>query len=254
MKRSHRFLVIAGAAGLLAFLTGLLLAPAVFETPQFVSSIGAASQPVVVPDVVGMTRQDAQREVEDATLVLAGQWSEYGGFETMGLVIRQDPPAGALTPRGSSVSIFWNIGPLYRPYHPDSLVGLSAVAAEEKIADWQLYSIGRSWVPDPSVPEGYVIGVSPRQYDSLMVTVPVRLLVSTGWEGVPRLVGMTLVEAGASAAAAGLVLTVAEERVTGDVLQDGMIIEQTEEPGTGCSDGDTVHVVVGRMDDAWGTW
>jgi beta-lactam-binding protein with PASTA domain len=254
LNHSLRFLIIAGGAAVLAFATGALVAPGLFETPRFVSSIGAASQPVVVPDVVGMTRQDAQREIEDATLVLAGQWSEYGSFETMGLVIRQDPPSGALTPRGASVSIFWNIGPLYRPFHPDSLIGMTAVAAEEKIADWQLYSIGRSWVPDPTVPEGSVIGVCPRQYDSLIVRVPVRLLVSTGWEGIPRLVGMTLVEAGAIAAASDLTLTVSEERLTGDVLQDGTVIEQLEEPGSACSPGDTIHVVVGRVDTGWGTW
>jgi eukaryotic-like serine/threonine-protein kinase len=254
LNRLLRFLIVAGGAAVLAFATGALVAPSVFETPRFVSSIGAASQPVVVPDVIGMTRQDAQREVEEATLVLAGQWSEYGTFETMGLVIRQDPPPGALTPRGSSVSIFWNIGPLYRPFHPDSLIGLTAVEAEEKIADWQLYSIGRSWVPDPTVPEGSVIGVCPRQYDSLMVTVPVRLLVSTGWEGMPRLVGLTYVEAGAIAAMNDLVLTISEERVTSDVLQDGIVLEQLEEPGAASSPGDTIHVVVGRMDTEWGIW
>jgi len=254
LNRAVRFLIIAAGGSLIAFATGALLAPAVFETPRFVSSIGAAAQPVVVPDVVGMTRQDAQREVEGATLVLAGQWSEYGPFETMGLVIRQDPPAGALIPRGSSVSIFWNIGPLYRPFHPDSLLGMTAVEAEEKIADWQLYSIGRSWVPDPRVPEGSVVAVCPRQFDSLMVRVPVRLLVSTGWQGMPMLEGLTLAEAAAVVAVDDLVLAVGEERTVTDVMQDGIILEQLEPAGSDASRGDTVHVVVGRQETGWGTW
>lgn len=65
---------------------------------------------------------------------------------------------------------------------------------------------------------------------------------------------MTLVEAGAIAAASDLTLTVSEERLTGDVLQDGIVIEQIEEPGSGSSPGDTIHVVVGRLDTGWGTW
>jgi serine/threonine-protein kinase len=253
VKPLFRYLILALSGALLAFLTGLVLAPTIFETPRFISSIGAASTPVTVPDVIGMTRQDAQREIESADLVLAGQWSEYGPMETMGSVIRQDPPPGAMTPRGAPVSIFWNIGPLYRQYYPDSLIGMSAVDAEEKIADWQLYSIGRSWVPDPSVPEGMVIAVCPRQYDSLTVTTPVRLLVSTGWEGVPRFVGMTLSEAQESAENCGLIAVV-QERTTGDILQDGRVIQQTLPAGTACSPGDTVVIVVGRVDSQWGNW
>jgi eukaryotic-like serine/threonine-protein kinase len=248
-----RYLILAVSGAVLAYLAGLLLAPTIFETPRFISSIGAASAPVTVPDVIGLSRQDAQREIESASLVLSGQWSEYGPMESMGTVIRQDPPPGAMTPRGAPVSIFWNIGPLYRQYYPDSLIGMSAVDAEEKIADWQLYSIGRSWVPHPTVPEGVVIGVCPRQYDSLSVTTPVRLLVSTGWDGVPRFVGMNLREALEAAEYSGLV-TVVEERTTGDILQDGVIIQQSYPAGMRFAPGDSIVLIVGRIDDEWGTW
>jgi len=254
VNRYVRFAVIAGAAAGISFAVGSLVAPSVFETPRFISSIGAVSTPVSVPDVTGMTRQDAQREIESATLVLAGQWSEYGPFETMGQVIHQDPPPGALTPRGAPVSIFWNIGPLYRPYYPDSLTGLSAVEAEEKIADWQLYSIGRSWIPHPLVPEGVVIAVCPRQYDSLTVRTPVRLLVSTGWSGVPRLTGLSLTDAMALTEASRLVLIVSEERITGDLTEDGRIVEQFTSAGSPFSAGDTIEVAVSILDTEWGQW
>ncbi|MFO8183250.1 MAG: PASTA domain-containing protein [Candidatus Aegiribacteria sp.] len=253
MRPALRYGILALTSALLAFLAGILLAPSIFETPRFISSIGAASAPVTVPDVIGLSRQDAQREIESSDLVLAGQWSEYGPMESMGTVIRQDPPPGAMTPRGAPVSIFWNIGPLYRQYFPDSLPGLSAVEAEEKIADWQLYSIGRSWVPHPSVPEGLVIGVSPRQYDSLAVTTPVRLLVSTGWDGVPRFVGLSLSRALETADNSSLV-TVVEERATGDIQEKGMVIEQSLPTGSRFSPGDSIVLVVGRISDDWGTW
>lgn len=253
MKPALRYGILALASALLAFLAGMLLAPSIFDTPRFISSIGAASAPVTVPDVTGLSRQDAQREIESSDLVLAGQWSDYGPMESMGTVIRQDPPPGAMTPRGAPVSIFWNIGPLYRQYFPDSLPGLSAVEAEEKIADWQLYSIGRSWAPHPFVPEGMVIAVSPRQYDSLAVTTPVRLLVSTGWEGVPRFVGLSLGSALETADNISLVAVV-EERTTGDIQEKGMVIEQSLSTGASFAPGDSIVLVVGRVSDDWGTW
>jgi beta-lactam-binding protein with PASTA domain len=253
VRSALRFGILALSGAVLAFLAGTLLAPSIFETPRFISSIGAASVPVTVPDVIGLSRQDAQREVESASLVLAGQWSEYGPMESMGSVIRQDPPPGAMTPRGAPVSIFWNIGPLYRQYYPDSLIGMSAVEAEEKIADWQLYSIGRSWVPHPTVPEGMVVGVCPRQYDSLSVTTPVRLLVSVGWEGMPRFQGLSESEAQELAVNSHLVILV-QERTTGDILQNGIVIEQLTPAGTRFAPGDSVVIVVGRTDGEWGTW
>ncbi len=253
MRSAFRYSVLAISAAVLAFIAGSILAPSIFRTPRFISSIGAASVPVTVPDVIGLSRQDAQREIESVNLILAGQWSEYGPMETMGSVIRQDPPPGAMTPRGAPVSIFWNIGPLYRQYYPDSLIGLSAVEAEEEIADWQLYSIGRSWVPHPSIPEGMVIGVSPRQYDSLSVVTPVRLLVSTGWDGIPRFVGLSLADALVIAENNNLTALI-EERPTGDILQAGVIIEQTIPAGALYTPGDSIQLVVGVTDDDWGTW
>jgi len=46
-------------------------------------------------------------------------------------------------------------------FKSDSIIGLSASRAEEKIADWQLYTAGRTRIPHPSIPEGEVIAVAP---------------------------------------------------------------------------------------------
>jgi len=257
MKRAIlRFLLAAAVAAVLSFLVGSLVSPAVFETPEFLSSIGGASAPVSVPDVTGATRQEAQRIIESSSLVLAGQWSEYGPFETMGQVIRQDPPAGALLPRGAPVNIFWNIGPLYRPYHPESLVGLKATEAEELIADWQLYTAGRSRVPHPWVPEGDVISVSPWQPGSLTVSTPVRLLVSTGWNGIPVVTGLTAAGAESVLVTRGLVLVVTGEREVLDPDMEDRIVEQDPAGGTPCTSGDSLRVIIGRSagSGSWGQW
>ena len=251
MKKSVRYFILGGVALTLGFLTGFILAPAVFETPEFISSIGGASAPVAVPNVIGMSRQDAQRTIESTNLILAAQWSEYGDLETMGTVSRQDPPAGALTPHGGSVNIFWNVGPMYREYHPEQLLGMTAENAESMVADWQLYSIGRSFVPHPRVPEGIVIGVSPWETDSLSVETPVRILVSTGWSGIPYFIGMDKIDAIEIATDMRLFIQIEYTATArGDLL--GKILQQNPAPGESFISGDTLFLQVGIVDEDWG--
>ncbi len=252
----------------MAFLAGFVIAPTAFRTPRFVSALGGSSQPVVVPDVASLSRQDARRQIESAGLVLAGEWAEYGPNETAGLVIRQDPAPGAQVPRGSPVSVFWNVGPLFRPYHPGMLPGLTASEAEELIASWQLYTAGRSRVPHASVPEGRVIAVFPPNRDSLSVQVPVRLLVSTGWQGVPLFVGMKLAEAESISVEHEIVLLVESFSFVPDGSRDSLVSFQSVSPGAGFLPGDTVSVRVDRSTPAiqatdstgseppggWGEW
>jgi eukaryotic-like serine/threonine-protein kinase len=264
MSGLQRFLILALAGAFMAFAAGVIVAPLAFKTPRFVTALGANAQPVSVPDVTGRARQDAQRDIESAGLVLAGQWSEYGELETMGQVARQDPPAGTQVPRGSPVSIFWNIGPLFRPYHPEMLPGLSATEAEGLIADWQLYTAGRSRAPHPAVPEGYVIAVCPWTSESLSVEVPVRLLVSTGWDGIPVFRGMQITEAESIATVHDLVLLV-EGTAVGE--PDSTVSTQAPAAGTSFQPGDTVRVTLflsgaaaslpggaGEVGEGWGAW
>ncbi|MCK5785215.1 MAG: PASTA domain-containing protein [Candidatus Sabulitectum sp.] len=246
-------LVLAGAG--LGFLSGIISAPMVFDTPVFISSMGASAVPVTVPDVLGMTRSGAQSSIEGGNLVLAGQWTEYGDFETMGLVVRQDPPPGTQVPQGAPVNIFWNVGPLFRPFFPDSIIGLSASRAEEKIADWQLYTAGRTRIPHPSIPEGVVIAVAPWFAESISVKRPVRLLVSSGWTGVPVLVGLRVAEADSILSGRRLVMKIIEERAVTDILKEGTILEQFPYSGEQYMQGDTVSVVTGAVGaGGWGEW
>jgi serine/threonine-protein kinase len=241
-----RTLLLILSAAVISASVGAAVAPVLFRTPRFVSAMGAAAQPVVIPEVAGMSRQDARREIESAGLVLAGEWSEYGPVETAGQVTRQDPPPGTQVPRGSPVSVFWNVGPLFRPYHPGQLPGLPATEAEEIIAEWQLYTAGRSRIPHPVVPEGRVIAACPPVGESLAVLTPVRLLVSTGWTGVPLLAGMRAVEADSICASHGLVMISGPPVQTGEACEDSLVASQIPAPGTPYEEGDTVSVVIYR--------
>lgn len=255
MTRWLRLAILLVSGALLSALAGMLAAPSIFQNPRFVSSLGQASAPVIVPDVRGSTRQEAEREIEAGTLMLGGQWARYGPMESMGLVISQDPPPGTEVPRGTPVNVFWNAGPLYREYHPDELVMVPATEAEELLADWQLYSAGRSRVSSPTVPEGYVIAVSPTRSESLSVRRPVRLLVSTGWAGVPRLAGMRPESAESVLAADNAFLAVIGDSSVADPRADGRVVWQRPPPGADFTAGDTVRVKLGAAPGSgWGEW
>lgn len=255
MNKVVLFVILVLVGALLGFLSGTISAPMVFETPVFISSMGATAAPVTVPDVTGLSRSEAQRTIESGNLVLAGQWTEYGNFETMGMVVRQDPVPGTQVPRGAPINIFWNVGPLFRPFFPDSVVGLSASRAEEKIADWQLYTAGRTRIPHPSIPEGEVIAVAPWFAESISVRRPVRLLVSSGWTGIPVLVGLGVAEAESILIGRRLVMQIIEERTINDILKEGTVLEQFPYSGENYSQGDTVSVVTGAVGaGGWGEW
>lgn len=268
MKESGRFVILLLSGAAMAFIAGALVTPLAFRTPRFVTALGSSAQPVVVPQVVGLSRQDARRDIETSNLTLAGEWSEYGPIESAGLVIRQDPAPGTQVPRGSPVNVFWNVGPLFRPYEPDRLVGLTATEAEEMIADWQLYTSGRSRAPHISVPEGRVIAVFPQYSDSLPVYMPVRLLVSTGWDGIPLFVGMGLAEAESIASVHDIVLLTEGFDPVSVSDRDSLVNSQFPSPGISFMPGDTVRIRVGVTSPAaipgsdpeeqgsqgWGQW
>lgn len=255
MNRWLRLAILLVSGALLSAVAGMVMAPAIFRTPRFVSSLGRASAPVTVPDVRGTSRQEAEREIESSNLILGGQWARYGPMESMGLVTSQDPAPGTEVPRGTSVNVFWNAGPLYREYHPRQLVGVPAADAEELLADWQLYSAGRSRTSSPTVPEGYVMSVCPWRAGSLSVREPVRLLVSTGWAGVPRLGGLRPEEAGSLLADDGAHLAVLGDSAVADPGSDGRVVWQQPPPGAGLQSGDTVRVKLGAAPGSgWGEW
>lgn len=257
MKKNLQYTIIVSSGVLIAFLTGWLLAPAVFNTPRFISSIGSGpAPPVAVPDLVGLSRQDAQRQIETANLILAGQWAEFGSFETMGLVVRQNPLSGDLVPAGSPVNIFWDVGPLHRPFYPDTLIGLAATRAEELIADWQLYTAGRSRIAHPGFPEGTVIAVSPMQRGSLSVKTPVRLLISLGWHGIPLILGLDVAEAESLLSVHDLLMIVEQETVVIEPEKINRILNQSPAAGGSFSAGDTVFVEMGVRTGSttWGEW
>ena len=75
---------------------------------------------VEVPDVVGLSRDEAQERLEGANLKLGSQAEASSDEAAEGLVVKQNPAAGTEAGRGSAVDVTVGTGPARGPARPSS--------------------------------------------------------------------------------------------------------------------------------------
>jgi tRNA A-37 threonylcarbamoyl transferase component Bud32 len=101
-----------------ALLVGVALlggiAWALMWDPSNQAASGAGGR-VEVPKVVGLTGQEAQRQLEDAGLKLGFQDEAPSNEVAEGVVVQQDPAAGTGVERGTAVDLVLSTGPAQNP-------------------------------------------------------------------------------------------------------------------------------------------
>jgi eukaryotic-like serine/threonine-protein kinase len=75
---------------------------------------------VEVPDVVGLSRDEARKRLEGANLKLGSQDEASSDEAAEGLVVKQNPAAGTEAGRGSAVDVTVGTGPARGPARPSS--------------------------------------------------------------------------------------------------------------------------------------
>jgi beta-lactam-binding protein with PASTA domain len=96
-------------------------------------SIGGP-QPVVVPDVVGLTQAAAESAITGADLQVGSISQQSSGTVPAGSVISQTPAAGATVIAGSVVNLVVSTGPAPPPVSVPSVIGLTQAAAEATLS------------------------------------------------------------------------------------------------------------------------
>lgn len=216
---------------------------------------GVASATVVVPDVVGMTSEDAI-----AALAAAGLKSEtqisYDVVAEPGTVASQEPAAGARAAAGSTVFIGvaedLGTGGRIDGRDDDGLIdvpdvtGLTLDAATSRL-DRDGLGISVTRAHSDSVPLGKVISQSPvagqRAAEGEVVSVVVSLGRSPeGTAIVPSVVGLTRAQAESRIRAAGL-----DPRPMWQPKRDqvGRVYQQSPEPGKRLPEDDLVFILIG---------
>lgn len=115
---------------------------------------------VAVPNVAGKSADDARAALQGAGFVFAST----GAFhETIaeGKVIRTEPDAGSLAPKGSRITAIVSKGP--KPFPMPDLVGMSLDEAKRKAASLGLVVRNEYPVPGSGKPQGQVQGQNPTE-------------------------------------------------------------------------------------------
>lgn len=221
------------------------------STVQLTVSVGP--EPIEMPVVIGLTRDRAEG-------MLAGLGLEVvvvtatDDVVTEGLVIGQDPLAGADINPGWTVQIVVSTGP--DETDGIELLDVAGLPTGEVVSLLQESGINVTVMQEshPLLEAGLVIRTEPPA-GTLVEGSRVTVVESTGPAAieiivvivVPDLIGLTPEEASATLSAVGLRLDIAATTTTvEEQALDGRIARQAPPPGTQLSAGDTVLAVLGE--------
>lgn len=151
------------------------------QTEQYVHS-------KTVPDVVGMNADTARRELGNALYEVKEQYAPSNTVKA-GIVISQNPPAGTKTSAPVTIKISSGKEGVY-----PNLVGLNLDEAK-KILETLGVSSDVDFVNISNKPEGVVLESSAKPGSKSSPTDRVRIRVSSGYNNIPSLVGLSKNEA-----------------------------------------------------------
>lgn len=200
---------------------------------------------VTVPDVTGMTQDQATTALENVGLTLEVSSEQYDSDVAAGDIISQTPSAGTSVSKGKTVKVVISKGA--NQVTVPSVIGMTetnAVSALEN-ANLSVSEIKREY--NDSYSSGVVYNVSPGEGTKVDENSTVVLYVSKGQNTVtvPNVVGMSSDEAQSQLSSSGLnVGTVTQEY--SDQYASGMVISQSPSGGTQTDKGSSVNLVVSQ--------
>ncbi len=200
-----------------------------------------------VPNVVGMTQQQAEDAIRNQRLQPAIEAQEFSDTVPAGTVIRQDPQSGAQIRKGGTVSLVVSKGS-NKVAVPDGLVGETAGFVESKLKEAGLNPERQPDAYSSSVDAGNVISVDPKSGTQVQKGSTVKYTVSKGpvppkQVTVPDVTGLTQSDASAKLGQAGLEVGSVTQQFSGSV-PNGQVISQNPAAGQTVNAGDSVSLVV----------
>lgn len=209
---------------------------------------GTFSDSVTVPDVTGMTLEEARAALEDAGLVPGALEPGVATPERpQGTVLAQSPAPGTEVDEGSAVDlVVAGSGGVVMP----DLAGLTRAEAEAAVVAAGLVVERVIDVYSDDVPAGQVADQTPVAGSTVTAGSPVTISVSLGPQpaqspgtiAVPDVVGRTQADALAALQQSGLGAVVSE--LASETVPAGQVIAQAPQAGVVVNAGATVTVVV----------
>jgi len=215
----------------------------VAEGEEVVITVSTGPPMTTVPDVVGLSFDEAVALLRDANL----DWTKREVFSSKrpGRVLEQDPAAGEEVEEGTNVVLRVSKG-VQQVTVPDVLDQTEASARSE--LEGAGFEVQVFTAPSSETPEGLVISQTPAPGEKASKGSTVQIVVSTGPDTVtvPNVEGQDEDSARQELEDAGFEVQV-EDQQTDDPLQDGIVLDQDPEPQTQAPPGSVVTITVGRF-------
>jgi len=199
----------------------------------------AASQPVPVPNVVGIRELNAKAKIEDAGLEPKVERAASAEVDK-GIVIDQRPDAGTRIQKGDQVTIIVSTG-VPKATVPD-VVGMDYADAVDALNELNLDARKREVFSKR--PAGQVVGQNPPSGEVVDEGTTVVLRVSKGKQvvTVPDVLDQTEASARSELQAAGF--EVQTVQAPSDSTPEGFVSAQSPDPGTEAPKGSAVTITV----------
>jgi serine/threonine protein kinase/beta-lactam-binding protein with PASTA domain len=220
----------------LAWVIGLLVVLAVVGGVTY-AIFGRGGGGHAVPQVTGLTLQQAETKIRQAGLVPAVTY-QASGIVKKGLVIQTKPQNGNIVPAGTTVTIYVSSGP--SKIKVQNVVGMQETAAQNAL---QQFSVTVKTDPTSTKPEGQVIRQNPPGGSMELPGSPVTIWVSGGGTKVPDVRGDPKDTAVSILRSDGFNVEV--HRAAGpSFASPGTVFNESPAPGTIVSSGSTVIIYV----------
>ncbi|HPO16274.1 MAG TPA: PASTA domain-containing protein [Candidatus Hydrogenedentes bacterium] len=203
---------------------------------------------VTVPNLSGMTQEQAEIALAAVGLVIGIVYAEYSCCAPIGQIISQDPVEGTSVAYGSTVDI---VVSLSCDTEVPNVIGLNQAQAEAALSYHFLVLGAVTFEFSDTIPEGQIISQDPLPDQLTGCGAAVDIVVSLGVEeegecdaDVPNLIGLTQAEAEAELSYRGMVLGIVTVEYS-DTVPAGLVISQYPFPYalTSC-DGASVDIVI----------
>ncbi|HET6499099.1 MAG TPA: Stk1 family PASTA domain-containing Ser/Thr kinase [Coriobacteriia bacterium] len=205
-----------------------------------------STPPIVVPDVSGMTLEEASDELAALELTVGPVTERTDETVEAGRVVEQDPGPDTEVEAGTEVSLVLSLGPDVSPI--PELIGMTESEAQRVVGDSEFdFRIQREYNSD--IPEGQVFGQSPDPGELMPPDTVITLVVSQGKRlvRVPDVAGMTRAAATSELEGAGFAVKAVEE--FSDTVARGEVINQSPDAGVSFDAGAAVTIRVSKGPD-----
>lgn len=245
-KKIMKILMIV-AAVLIAFAVLFMVGKAAgfFKGGSGLSQTKTESQ-VSVPDLVGMTEEEAKAELDKKKLGYYVSGREASDKYEKGIIIRQETEANKKVDKNTQINVVVSTGVEEKTVQVPDVTGWSESDAQQALENSGLVVDSQAEYSD-SVPGGSVISTDPGAGAEVKEGTKVKMIVSLGAEkaAVPDLVGKSAADADAALVAAGLVSGNVTEEYS-NKYEAGIVISQGTKANKEVDKNSTVDYVVSK--------